>query len=163
MNIFTLKTQRTLKIIVLIIMSHFILTTITGYLISKKVSTQIGPIFQELFEKLSNKDTKEDDVDELVSTTRNKVGKVVDSWKPVSLIISFPVAIFIHPYIQKIQNKWFLTEVRNNKMFEEDITRWVRFIRMAIYLINSIAFGLLVFGIYKLFQQIKISRHSHII
>ena len=103
-----------------------------GYFAGKKIGEQTRPVFKEFFEKLSNKDTKEYDADGLVSTTRNKVGKVVDSWKPVSLIISFPVAIFIHPYIQKIQNKWFLTEVRNKKMSEEDISRWVRFIRMAI-------------------------------
>jgi len=162
-NIFNLKTQRTLKIIVLIIISHFILTTIAGYLISKKVSAQTKPIFKEFFGKLFSEDTKEHDTDELMITVRKRVGDVVDSWKPLSSIISFPVAVFIHPYIQKIQKKWFLTEIRNKKMFEEDISRWVRFIRTAIYLINSVAFGLLVFGIYKLFQQIKISRHSHII
>lgn len=87
--------------------------------------------------------------------------KEIDSWKPVSFIISIPVGVFLHTYIIKFKNKWPLNEIKNNNMNREESIRLDTIIRTSVNLINSIAFGLLVIGLYILFRKIKPFRHSH--
>jgi len=162
-NIFNFQSRKTLKLFLLITISHFVITTTVGYFVGKKIGEQTRPVFKEFFGKLFSENTKSSDAEELVSITQTKIKVISDSWKPITSIISFPIINVLDPHVEDVRHGWLRGPVKTEEMPPEQYLRRNHILQLAIYLLNSIAFGLIVFGIYKLIQQIKISRHSHII
>lgn len=87
MNIFNFQSRKTLKLFLLITISHFVITTTVGYFVGKKIGEQTRPVFKEFFDKLFSENTKSIEVEELVSIAQTKIKKIADNWKPVTSII----------------------------------------------------------------------------
>lgn len=104
MNIFNFQSRKTLKLFLLITISHFVITTTVGYFVGKKIGEQTRPVFKEFFGKLFSENTKSSDAEELVSITQTKIKVISDSWKPITSIISFPIINVLDPHVEDVRH-----------------------------------------------------------
>ena len=145
------RIPRILLVVFVIIFIHFAISYFVGNYVAKEMGTQMGNIVAEsLFNYYHSPDEK------AFKDMKKDANSIVNHWKPIYSVMNFPTAPLINPLKEWVFQKYLIAP-----FLAGDISREQFKIRGAINDnfspgINSIAFGLLIFLLIKLFQSCRL-------
>lgn len=139
---------------------HFVLTSAMGYYIAVHQGKEMGKIVTEGLAKIleaRQKVTpqKAKEVAKRISQDQDmekKIKELIRRWEIPTILISLPLKHFMKPLLQDLQEER-MKKVLSKEISLEQFYTQARIMSLAANLVNSFAFGLLIYAIIIIFNR----------
>lgn len=152
--------KKIISVVFIVVISHFLLTSLIGHYIAVQVGSQVGKIVAEgLIDASETKsDNTEAEAKRSVQDMKAKSEAIKDKWKLPELIISLPAKPLITPLLRELGQKQ-MYKVINKEISRDQFRTEVLITVYAVRLLNSLCLGLLLYITLKIINR-KITKGS---
>ena len=143
--------------VLVVTISHFVLTSLFGHYIAVQIGTQMGQAIAGGLTSASAENNK-DDATTIYQNMKNQSEAITDKWKFPELIISLPIVPVLKPALQELR------QIRIKKVINKEISRDQFFtqgvvIDYTVRFLNSLSLGLLLYIALRIINR-KITKGS---
>ena len=141
-------------IALLIVLSHFIMTSIVEHYIAAQIGSRIGQVVAEGFEDATEShQPSEKEAEVIYQSMKNKSNEVISRWKIPMLLLALPIKPVIQPLLNKIRKAWLYEPVFSKKISKDQFRTRGIIIETSANALNSLIVGFLTYFLCKLISR----------
>jgi len=131
-------------VIALIVVVHFVTTSIIVHYISKDIGTKVGQVVAEgIIESYESQEPS--NADNIYENMKHEADTMVIPWSTALYISTLPTGPFLEPFWKRISKEWIYTPTLANKLTGEQFKIRIYIVHYFSMGINSLAFGILLY------------------